>query len=286
MRFQVLLDIPEDQIHAQHFCAKLADVQNLWLSLMSVIVIEVVPEGIVFGADRNRTQTNTQTGQQAQIQVTKVGKSANNRILVGSIGCGLIAGVSALDWLLDFVNARENLALEDLAREVKEAVQTARNATDGANPRPQIINLAGFVEDNGVMVPSVRYISNCWSLVNGNYTDVRSDFGEYPDVFRLNLPVAPALVRPVIEALANDFNPFWFHHSIGLTDFNILKAFLQQALQIISKQNNRVVPNALADWEKQVRMSVLVYGAFFEAFSGTGQQYVGGGADVISLPWP
>jgi len=253
---------------------------------MSTIVIEVVPQGIIFGADRNRTQTNPDTGEQSQIQVTKVRKSANEKVLIGSIGCGVIAGKSAQDWLVEFVDAREGLTLEQLAKEVKESVEKERKKADGANPREQIINLAGFVEADGIMIPSVRYISNCWSLVNGNYEDVRAEFGEFPDVFRLNLSVAPAVIKPILETLAKDFNPFWFHHSIGLTDFNILKSFLKQSLQIISKENNRVIPNTLADWEKQVRMSVLVYGAFFEAFSPPGQQYVGGGADVISLPWP
>ena len=33
-------------------------------------------------------------------------------------------------------------------------------------------------------------------------------------------------------------------------------------------------------------MSVLTYGAYFEAYKGPGEQYVGGGADVVSLAWP
>ncbi len=253
---------------------------------MSTIVIEVVPQGIIFGADRNRTLTKLLTGEKSQIQVTKVRKSANEKVLIGSIGSGEIANKSAQDWLSDFVNEREKLSLEEIAKEVKEAVEKERKLADGSSPVGQIINLAGFVEEGGVIIPSVRYISNCWSLIKGNYDDVRPEFGEYPDVFRQNLTVPPPLVKPVIEALANDFNPFWFHHSIGLTDFNILKSFLKQSLQIISKENNRLVPTTLEDWEKQVRMSVLVYGAFFEAFSPPGDQYVGGGADIVSLPWP
>jgi len=33
-------------------------------------------------------------------------------------------------------------------------------------------------------------------------------------------------------------------------------------------------------------MSILTYGAYFEAYRGVGEQYVGGGADVVSIPWP
>jgi hypothetical protein len=33
-------------------------------------------------------------------------------------------------------------------------------------------------------------------------------------------------------------------------------------------------------------MWVLMYGALFEAFGVPGERYVGGGADVLSIPWP
>ena len=33
-------------------------------------------------------------------------------------------------------------------------------------------------------------------------------------------------------------------------------------------------------------MSVLVYGAYFDAFYAPHEQYVGGGADVVWAAWP
>ena len=46
------------------------------------------------------------------------------------------------------------------------------------------------------------------------------------------------------------------------------------------------VPKDLGEWRKHMRMSVLAYGAYFEAFYPPFEQYVGGGADVVAVPWP
>ncbi len=33
-------------------------------------------------------------------------------------------------------------------------------------------------------------------------------------------------------------------------------------------------------------LKILMYGTYYEAFNSMDEQYVGGGADVISLSWP
>jgi hypothetical protein len=33
-------------------------------------------------------------------------------------------------------------------------------------------------------------------------------------------------------------------------------------------------------------MSVLMYGAYFQAYQKPYEQYVGGGVDTVSIPWP
>jgi hypothetical protein len=45
-------------------------------------------------------------------------------------------------------------------------------------------------------------------------------------------------------------------------------------------------PNSLEEWSKHLRMSVLGYSAYFGAFYTSFEQYVGGGADVVAVPWP
>jgi hypothetical protein len=39
-------------------------------------------------------------------------------------------------------------------------------------------------------------------------------------------------------------------------------------------------------WAKHLRMAVLGYSAYFGAFYASFEQYVGGGADVVAVPWP
>jgi hypothetical protein len=42
----------------------------------------------------------------------------------------------------------------------------------------------------------------------------------------------------------------------------------------------------LEEWSRHTKMQVLIYGAYYEAFHPPGAQYVGGGADVLTVPWP
>jgi hypothetical protein len=45
-------------------------------------------------------------------------------------------------------------------------------------------------------------------------------------------------------------------------------------------------PETLSEWETYVKIAILAYGAYFQAFKGPGEQYVGGGVDTVKLAWP
>ena len=74
-----------------------------------------------------------------------------------------------------------------------------------------------------------------------------------------------------------------------LGSFNTFDESLREALRQIVHAHPAApipVPTTLAHWEQHVRFAVLAYGVDFAAFYPPYQQYVGGGADVVSIPWP
>jgi hypothetical protein len=76
---------------------------------------------------------------------------------------------------------------------------------------------------------------------------------------------------------------------IDLAAFNAIDAGLRAAMQAIVLGHPLKLhpfPNSLDEWAKHLRMAVLGYSAYFGAFYAPYEQYVGGGADVVYVPWP
>jgi hypothetical protein len=82
---------------------------------------------------------------------------------------------------------------------------------------------------------------------------------------------------------------FSFRQGYDLAAFNAIDAALRAAMQTLVTAHPLQIhpfPTTLSEWAKHLRMSVLGYGAYFGAFYAPYEQYVGGGADVVSVPWP
>lgn len=257
---------------------------------MSVIVIQVLPFGIIFAADRNVTEFDTTTMKPIkQFESTKVKKTQSGRHLVGYVGAARIAGRDSLEYLIDFVESKETgNDLDQLAKLVHDEVE-AQHAKDdqGGEPSELIVSIAGIKKREDIPVPEVYYISNCWSLIKGSYRDIRKEFG-CSDEVRVKSEearVKPSNLKAWLSAMSTTNQPFGFQHAIGLQNFVIIDNMLKVTLQALATQNNLPNPTNLQQWQSQARMSVLTYGAFFERFYGTNEQYVGGGVDVISLDW-
>ena len=98
-------------------------------------------------------------------------------------------------------------------------------------------------------------------------------------------------IREHVRAMADRGDPFWFHQGYDLGTFNILDAAMRAGMRTIIDHHQHAwrlhrPPDTLEEWERHLRMSVLVYGAYFEAFYAPYEQYVGGGADVVWAGWP
>jgi hypothetical protein len=98
-------------------------------------------------------------------------------------------------------------------------------------------------------------------------------------------------IRERVRAMVDQGQPFWFHQGYDLGTFNVLDAVTRLGMKTIIEQHEHAWrphrhPDTFDEWAKHLRMSVLVYGAYFQAFYAPYEQYVGGGADVVSAGWP
>jgi hypothetical protein len=264
---------------------------------MSILVVQVLPQGIIFGADRNITETRVASDSSGksvtvvlgQSQRPKVLRWPNRKALVGYAGAASIGGMPTDEWLYEYIGDHlEFRSFESLAHELSDKVQKQRAIDEGQrDPEALVIHLAGFEERDSQQVPVVWYIRNPRGIKNGYYVDIRKEFlcteefwGYFP-----NIP--PSEIRERLRVLAVQNKPFWFHQGLDLGTFNTLEMFLRGAFALLCEMHPaHSFPQTLREWERHLKMAILTYGAYYQAFRGPGEQYVGGGADTVRLDWP
>jgi hypothetical protein len=264
---------------------------------MSILVVEVLPHGIIFGADRNVTTRTARSDARGrfieviygQSQRPKVLRWPNRKALVGYVGVATVAGMPTDEWLYEYIG--ENLdfpSLEELAHDLSDRIQKQRSIDEGQRgPEPLVLHLAGFEERLAQQVPAVWYIRNPHRLEDGRYTDIRKEFLCTEEFWR-NLPrTSPSEIKDILDKRARRFQPFWFHQGLDLGTFNTLEIVLRKAFEVLCQSHpDHSFPSTLGEWEQHLKMAILTYGAYYQAFKGPGEQYVGGGADTVSLTWP
>jgi len=264
---------------------------------MSILVVQVLSQGITFGADRNITETKVTSDSNGwpvtfvlgQSQRPKVLRWPNRRALIGYVGVARIGGIPTDEWLYDYIgNHFEFSTFETLAHDLTETIQRQRTLDEGQrDPEALLLHLAGFEERDSQQVPVVWYIRNPHGLEDGFYVDIRKEFLCSEEFWHYFPNTSPSQIRDRLNQLALANQPFWFHQGLDLGTFNTLKIFLQRALALLCEVHPaHSLPQTLHEWEQHLKMAILTYGAYFQAFKGPGEQYVGGGADIVSLNWP
>jgi hypothetical protein len=256
---------------------------------MSILIVEALYEGLIFAADRNVTATS-QDGATKQVDPrTKVLKWPNEKAIIGFVGAAQIDNQPIHEWILKFIEEfRDFNSFEDLSKELSRRVEAQRKIDEGKRPaQGLIIHVGGFEERGGVMVPVVWVIRNAHKLSHYTYKDIRKDF-ECKEAFWEEFPnTYPDEIRKVLKVLAKQFKPFWFRQGFDLLTFNVMEESIRSAFKFLCVQHpDHDFPRTLADWEKHLRMQVLMYASYFQAFHPEGQRYVGGGVDIVSIPWP
>lgn len=264
---------------------------------MSVLSIHIVPQGIIFAADRNITiqryfgnEKQPTSIPYGQTQGSKILKWPNNKAIVGAVGAASLGGKQINEWLYDFIGNNINFSsFNELSESLKDAIQKQREIDDEKDkPQGMLIHLGGFEKRDGFIVPIIYFIRNIHGMDNqGNYTDIRADFAYSEEIEDKFKPLKSSELKNRFKELSEKKEPFWFHHGIGLKIFNILDAFIKQALNTIYINDTELpFPSRLDEWEQHAKMIILTYEAYFQAFKQPWEQYVGGGVDVLSLPWP
>ena len=224
-----------------------------------------------------------------QSQRPKVLRWPNRKALIGYVGAATIGGLPTDEWLYDFIGDHLDFAsFEVLAHDLKAAIQEQRALDEGSrDPEALVLHLAGFEERDSHQVPVVWYIRNPHGMKEGYYTDIRKEFLCTEEFWRYFPDVPPSQIRNRLAQLASNNRPFWFHQGLDLGTFNTLEAFLRGAFALLCQVHPaHSFPRTLGEWEQHLKMAILTYGAYYQAFKGPGEQYVGGGADTVGLHWP
>ncbi|MCP4258684.1 MAG: hypothetical protein GY774_14465 [Planctomycetes bacterium] len=256
---------------------------------MSILVVECLSEGLIFGADRNITTTYPNGKTTQKNKRPKVLKWPSENYLFGFVGTAQMDRMPMHEWLATLTEEfKSKTSLKDIVDGLKNKVQAQHTKKMGNNPtQPLIIHIGGFKKKANYWIPEVWFIRNVYGYGQFDYLDIRKEF-ECGDAFYKNFEgVHPSEIRRVLKVKAKQFSPFWFHQGIDLFTFNVLEESIKSAFKLLcEKHPDHDIPTTLEEWSKHVQMQILMYGAYYEAFHGEDKRYVGGGADVISLSWP
>ena len=267
---------------------------------MSIFVGELLPSGIVFAADKNLTLTHTDQQGRAVATVQDVGTKIlcwpHSKALLGYVGCASV-GTRRMDvWLYDFIGDHVDFTdSASVATDLRDRLQQQLGRTAPAT----IVQFATFGQRNGFVVPEYWHITNVPGIdADGEYEPPSPDFVASERLLGFHLQnvafdlnnrpvvVGPDNIREYLRQRAEQFAPYWFHQGIGLRAFNTISEAARQAFLALHRAGDVEHPQTLDDWGRYAKMWVLIYGAYFDALGRPGERFVGGGADVLSIPWP
>jgi hypothetical protein len=258
---------------------------------MSVLIINIIPEGIIVGTDRLMRWTDHQ-GNVGYSEGFKVMRWPNRRAIVGYVGTADLGGTgtrnSTFEWLSDFIGENHDFGtLAELARTLSDRVQEQYNSMAFSEDELFLLELTGFrIEPDGTALPEVWHITNAHSIVDGTYADIDNAFGCSEECLSKYGALAPNM-RQTLALL-----PFWVHQTADFGLLNSLSGRLDEFFvmrQQIFGINPTLEPpefDRFEEFENRVRMKILAYATFHESFESPLNRAVGGGCDVLSLEWP
>ncbi len=255
---------------------------------MSILVVQLAPAGLLFGADRNVTTTVLLQGGATDTLVTgqtdrpKVLKWPNQEVIVGYIGQSRLAGRPTDEWLYSFIG--RHLQFKNL-QELADALTSDLNGLFRTFPNDALVlHLGGFETDLGQWKPRIHFIRNTTGLtlvgdyIVGTKFDCSEEISD-PKYFgtMLGNQIKSGLAWP---------NYFSFRQGVRLDLFNTIDASLRAAMDSLVQANLRPIPSTVDQLAEHVKFQIHGYGAYFASFYSPLRRYVGGGADVVTAVWP
>jgi len=263
---------------------------------MSLLVVQVLHKGIIFASYKNTHRTKSLYSSHSQQNGVNILVWPNNKAIIASVGRTSLFNCSLEKYLDTFI--QKNLKFdnfETLANQLKIEIGKDGLFYDGANNPPLglIIYLGGFEKRDNIKVPVLWIITNIHGYdakLGHGYTDIRKEFLVKEELwtsedFGNNKP-SPQTIRNDLQKLAKNHSPIFFHQGFDLDIFTNLKDFLKGSLELlIKKTSNHKFPESIEEWEKHLRMKILIYESYLETFYDMPNQYTGGEVDIKSLSW-
>ena len=268
---------------------------------MSILLSGYYPEGIVFAADKNATITKkSYEGVKRHVEptATKVPSWPHKKAVVGFVGLGELAGLKMDEWMRIFIaRYRDFNNIYGVAQALKKSIQADfdRDYPEGMDVSDSylVIHLGGFTKKQGVHVPVMFHI---W-----NHGDINSTTGEYPPAnraFKLSEDVErgfmgwenpddyPNHVRERLQKMVEERRYLWFNNGFNFAAFNVFRDFIWHALYRIHDAGFATQLTGLDARVAFCKMAVEVFGSYFTHHYDPDERSVGGGVDVVFIPWP
>jgi hypothetical protein len=258
---------------------------------MSILLVQLVPEGLLLGADRNITSQLVLSDGEVRIVVSgqserpKVLKWPNQEVIVGYVGAAEIDGEPTDEWLYGFIG--RNLHFPDLKTLASTlAAELDAHFRGGKLIGDSILHLGGFEQMDGEWTPRVYFIRNTTALnLDGSYEC--GDHFDCSEELATDTYFGDKSGSEIRDYVRNHL--FSFRQGYDLGSFGAIDEALRGAMKAIVYTHPRKPhpePTTLREWAKHVALAVRGYGAYFAAFYPPFEQYVGGGADVVWAAWP
>jgi hypothetical protein len=258
---------------------------------VSLLVVYLVPEGIVFAADRNLSAPSG--GRMINVdEGAKVLAWPDGRAILGYVGRATVGSEPADAWLHRFTHEHPDTddlgrVCNALARALERAMRDVPNEQRG-----MIVHVAGFDRQDRDGLPLIFYVRDIEVQPDGSFARLAGF--ESRDELKLDQyfgNMTGADIRAALRSTTAE-NPipwFSFRQGFDLSAFNDLDRalwwFRARLVAGASREREHRAPASIGEWTKFIRFSVLGYEAYFRAFYEPDEQLVGGGVDVEALEW-
>jgi hypothetical protein len=268
---------------------------------VSILLSGYYPEGIVFAADKNATITHLSENMQkryVESSATKVLCWPHCKAIVGFVGLGTLAGLDLDEWMRTFIAGHRDFDdIDSLANELKGTIQhdfdiDYSEGTDISEAH-LVIHLGAFDMKQGIPVPVMYHIWNHGEIDGrtGDYPPAQRTFDLSEDVERdfMQCPSPedyPQRVQQRLQRMVDERRYLWFSNGANIGAFQVFRDFIWHALYSIQDAGFAPKIEGLAARVAFCKMAVEVFGSYFTHHYDPNERIVGGGVDVVSIPWP
>lgn len=267
---------------------------------MSILLSGYYPEGIVFAADKNATITYRTSGKKRHVEptATKVVSWPHRRAVVGFVGLGRLVGLGLDEWMRIFIAGNRDFEdidylAENLRCRIQEDFDQDYSMEPDVTDAYLVIHLGGFRRKDNIAVPVMYHIFNHGPIDDktGKYPPAQRtfDLDEGVEVGFKKWPHPedyPERVRERLQRMIDECQYFWFNNGYNFVAFNVFKDAIWQALHIIQNAGFGPKATGLGARVAFCKMAVEVFGSYFTHHYDPEDRLVGGGVDVVYVPWP